>query len=113
MDNETVEPGEPLSAAMAETIESFSLMFEQFGFPRMAGRIFAFLILTESPYSTQSDLTELLQASNSGYTPVRALQGDVSELSGIPVRPMQVSYEAVLDQLEPSSRWLAKHFRPS
>jgi DNA-binding transcriptional regulator GbsR (MarR family) len=59
----------------AETVESFSLMFEQFGFPRMGGRIFAFLILTERPYVTQAELTDLLQASTGSVsTMIRLLE---------------------------------------
>lgn len=65
----------PVSPALAEAAESFSLIFEQFGFPRMAGRIFAFLILTEEPYVTQSDMTEILQASTGSVsTMVRLLE---------------------------------------
>ena len=64
-----------LPPAMAEAAESFSLIFEQFGFPRMAGRIFAFLILTEEPYVTQAQLAEILQASTGSVsTMVRLLE---------------------------------------
>ncbi len=65
----------PLPADLAEAIETFSLIFEQFGFPRMAGRIFAYLIVTEEPYVTQAELTELLQASTGSIsTMVRLLE---------------------------------------
>jgi len=68
-------PALEMSAGMAQTVESVSLMFEEFGFPRMAGRIFAFLILSEEPYVTQSDLTDLLQASTGSVsTMVRLLE---------------------------------------
>ncbi len=64
-----------LPQSVAESIESFSLVFEQFGFPRMGGRIFAYLILSEEPYVTQAELTELLQASTGSIsTMVRLLE---------------------------------------
>ncbi|MCP4304916.1 MAG: MarR family transcriptional regulator [bacterium] len=64
-----------LQASVAEAIESFSLVFEQFGFPRMGGRIFAYLILSDEPYVTQSELTEALQASTGSIsTMVRMLE---------------------------------------
>ncbi len=73
-----------LSPGLAEAIESFSLIFEQFGFPRMAGRIFALLILTEHQYVTQAELTDLLQASTGSVsTMIRLLEqlGFVERLS--------------------------------
>lgn len=58
-----------------EHVEAFSLIIEQFGFPRMAGRIFALLILTEQSYMTQAELTDLLQASTGSVsTMVRLLE---------------------------------------
>jgi DNA-binding transcriptional regulator GbsR (MarR family) len=42
-----------LPASVAEAIEAFSLVFEQFGFPRMGGRIFAYLILSDQPHVTK------------------------------------------------------------
>jgi len=75
MNNTEDTPALEMSAGMAQTVESFSLMFEEFGFPRMAGRIFAFLILSEEPYVTQSELTDLLQASTGSVsTMVRLLE---------------------------------------
>lgn len=66
---------ETLPPDAAAAIESFSLVFEQFGFARMAGRIFAYLIVTEKPYVTQSELTELLQASTGSIsTMIRLLE---------------------------------------
>jgi len=73
-DQESDEAAE-LSPAIAEAIESFSLIFEQFGFPRMGGRIFAYLILSDRPGVTQADLAEVLQASTGSIsTMVRLLE---------------------------------------
>ncbi|MEA2000298.1 MAG: MarR family transcriptional regulator [Actinomycetota bacterium] len=60
---------------LAEIVESFSLVVEQFGLPRMAGRIFAFLILSEEPEVTQSNLASVLQASTGSVsTMIRLLE---------------------------------------
>lgn len=69
------EPSSTLPTSVAEAIESFSLVFEQFGFPRMGGRIFAYLILSDQPHVTQSELTTVLQASTGSIsTMVRMLE---------------------------------------
>ena len=69
------EANPALPTSVAEAIESFSLVFEQFGFPRMGGRIFAYLILSDCPHVTQAELTELLQASTGSIsTMVRMLE---------------------------------------
>ena len=69
------ETSAPLPTSVAEAIESFSLVFEQFGFPRMGGRIFAYLILSDQPHVTQSELTTVLQASTGSIsTMVRMLE---------------------------------------
>lgn len=69
----TPEPKIP--AAVAEAIEEFSLIFEQFGFARMGGRIFAYLILTEQQLVTQAELADVLQASTGSIsTMVRLLE---------------------------------------
>ena len=84
MDNSEPDATPVMSPGLAETIESFSLIFEQFGFPRMAGRIFALMILTEHQYVTQSELTDLLQASTGSVsTMIRLLEqlGFVERLS--------------------------------
>lgn len=62
---DTADNGEahPLPPGLAEAIESFSVIIEQFGLPRMAGRIFAALTLIEDGAATQSELSSMLQAS--------------------------------------------------
>ncbi len=68
---------EPTAMApeLAEIVESFSLVIEQFGLPRMAGRIFAFLLINEERDVTQSSLAALLQASTGSVsTMIRLLE---------------------------------------
>ncbi len=63
----------PLAPGLAEAVESFSLIIEQFGLPRMAGRIFAILLLTEDGTATQSGLSEMLQASTGSISTMTRL----------------------------------------
>ena len=48
--------------------EQFGLFFEQNGLPRMAGRIFAWLLVADDPLQSMSDLAEALQASKSSIS---------------------------------------------
>lgn len=63
----------PLAPGLAEAVESFSLIIEQFGLPRMAGRIFSILLLTEDGTATQSELSEMLQASTGSVSTMTRL----------------------------------------
>jgi DNA-binding transcriptional regulator GbsR (MarR family) len=44
-------------------IEEVGVVFEQTGLPRMAGRIFGWLLIAEPPYQSSSELAEVLMAS--------------------------------------------------
>jgi DNA-binding transcriptional regulator GbsR (MarR family) len=44
-------------------VEEVGLMFELVGLPRMSGRIFGGLLISNPPYQTHGELAELLQAS--------------------------------------------------
>jgi DNA-binding transcriptional regulator GbsR (MarR family) len=44
-------------------VEEVGLMFELVGLPRMAGRIFGGLLISNPPHQAHSELAELLQAS--------------------------------------------------
>ena len=49
-------------------IEDFGLYFEQFGLPRTAGRILAWLLICDPPHQTMDDLVEALQMSKSSVS---------------------------------------------
>jgi DNA-binding transcriptional regulator GbsR (MarR family) len=72
---EIADNGEPtpIAAGLAEAIESFSLIIEQFGLPRMAGRVFAALSLIEEGAATQSELSDMLQASTGSVSTMTRL----------------------------------------
>jgi DNA-binding transcriptional regulator GbsR (MarR family) len=44
-------------------IEDFGLLFEESGHPRMAGRILSCLLISDQPYLSSTELSEILQAS--------------------------------------------------
>jgi DNA-binding transcriptional regulator GbsR (MarR family) len=44
-------------------IEEFGLLFENKGLPRMAGRLLGWLFLSDPPYQSPSEISEMLMAS--------------------------------------------------
>lgn len=44
-------------------VEEVGIVFEQTGLPRMAGRIFGWLLISDPPYQSPAELTEVLMAS--------------------------------------------------
>lgn len=54
-------------------IEEVGLMFELVGFPRMSGRIFGWLLISDPPHQSTSELTEILQASKGSISTMTRL----------------------------------------
>jgi len=55
-------------------LEEVGLVFEKTGLPRMAGRLFGWLLITDPPYQSPSELAEVLMASKGSVsTNVRLL----------------------------------------
>lgn len=55
-------------------IEEVGVVFEQTGLPRMAGRLFGWLLISDPPYQSPSQLAEVLHASKGSIsTSVRLL----------------------------------------
>jgi DNA-binding transcriptional regulator GbsR (MarR family) len=55
-------------------IEEVGVVFEQTGLPRMAGRLFGWLLISEPPYQSPGELAEVLHASKGSIsTSVRLL----------------------------------------
>ncbi|MBD2459495.1 MarR family transcriptional regulator [Oscillatoria sp. FACHB-1407] len=48
-------------------------MFEQVGLPRMAGRIFGWLLISQPPHQSHSELAEILQASKGSISTMTRL----------------------------------------
>jgi len=56
-------------------IEEVGVVFEQTGIPRMAGRLFGWLLISDPPYQSPAELAEVLKASKGSIsTSVRLLQ---------------------------------------
>ncbi|MEB3356118.1 MAG: MarR family transcriptional regulator [Synechococcales bacterium] len=53
--------------------EEMGLMFEKVGFPRMAGRIFGWLLISDPPQQTSQDLAHILQASKGSISSMTRL----------------------------------------
>jgi DNA-binding transcriptional regulator GbsR (MarR family) len=65
----------PLPNDVAKIVETMSLVFEGFGFPRMAARIYGVMMVNDEEYATQAELVEMLQASTGSIsTMVRLLE---------------------------------------
>jgi len=60
-------------AERQQFIEQVGLLFEADGFPRMAGRIFGWLLISNPPYQSLGELVEVLQASKSSVSTMTRL----------------------------------------
>lgn len=67
-------------------VEEMGLMFELMGMPRMAGRIFGWLLISDPPQQSSSDLADGLQASKGSISSMTRLliQIGLIERVGIP-----------------------------
>jgi DNA-binding transcriptional regulator GbsR (MarR family) len=67
-------------------VEEMGLMFEMMGMPRMAGRVFGLLLISDPPQQSSSDLAEGLQASKGSISSMTRLliQIGLIERVGIP-----------------------------
>ncbi len=52
-----------ISNAERSFIEEVGVVFEQTGLPRMVGRLFGWLLISDPPYQSPGELAEVLQAS--------------------------------------------------
>jgi DNA-binding transcriptional regulator GbsR (MarR family) len=56
-------------------IEEVGVVFEQTGIPKMAGRVFGWLLISDPPYQSPGELAEVLRASKGSIsTSIRLLQ---------------------------------------
>jgi DNA-binding Lrp family transcriptional regulator len=73
--SDTNDPSLLIPEELHEHVETFSLIFERFGFQRMGGRIFALMLLRDDPFVTQAQLAEELKASQGSIsTMIRLLE---------------------------------------
>ncbi len=54
-------------------IEESGILFEMVGLPRMAGRIFGWLLISNPPHQSPSELAEVLQASKGSISTITRL----------------------------------------
>jgi DNA-binding transcriptional regulator GbsR (MarR family) len=69
-------------------VEDFGLLFEESGHPRMAGRILGCLLISDQPYLSSIELSEILQASKGSLSTMTRflLQMGLIERVGLPGR---------------------------
>lgn len=54
-------------------VEEVGLLFETLGFPRMAGRVFGWLLISNPPHQSPGELAEVLQASKGSISTMTRL----------------------------------------
>ena len=54
-------------------VEEVGIVFEQTGLPRMAGRIFGWLLISDPPYQSPAELAEVLMASKGSISSMTRL----------------------------------------
>jgi DNA-binding transcriptional regulator GbsR (MarR family) len=64
---------EPHPPEQIHFVEEFGLLFESVGLPRMSGRIFGWLLISDPPQQTAGDLAEVLQASKGSLSTMTRL----------------------------------------
>lgn len=67
-------------------VEEVGLLFETTGFPRMAGRIFGWLLISNPPHQSPKDLVKVLQASKGSISTMTRLLEELGliERVGLP-----------------------------
>jgi DNA-binding transcriptional regulator GbsR (MarR family) len=82
--NKSGVPGERPAAALT-FVEEMALFLEREGLPRMAGRIFAWLLVCDPPHQSAADLATVLRAS----------KGSISSMTGLLVRARLIERTAL------------------
>ncbi len=73
---------------MRQFIEDVGILYGEMGFPRMAGRIFGWLLLCEPPHQSAEQLANIVEASKGSISSMTRLliQMGIVEKIGIPGR---------------------------
>ncbi len=66
-------------------VEKTGRYFEQLGFPRMGGRIFGWLLISETPQASMGELVDALQASKSSISSMTRLLVQVNLIEAVSV----------------------------
>ncbi len=62
-----------MDAPLAQYVEDVALFFEAGGLPRIAGRIFAYLLVSDPPHRTAAELAEAIGASKGSISTMTRL----------------------------------------
>ncbi len=66
-------------------VEEVGLMFELIGLPRMAGRIFGWLLISQPPHQSSGELAEVLQASKGSISSMTRLLIQLGLIERLPL----------------------------
>ena len=71
---------------MRQFIEDMGILFEEMGLPRMAGRIFGWLLMCEPPHQSAEELASVVEASKGSISSMTRLliQSGLVERMGLP-----------------------------
>lgn len=81
----------PSDAALMEIVEEVGLLFEQYGAPRMAGRVLGWLMVCDPPEQSAADLARALVASKASISTATRLlvqTGIIERVARPGVRPV-------------------------
>lgn len=76
-------------------IEEVGLMFETLGMPRMAGRIFGWLLIAEPPYQSPGELADMLQASKGSISTMTRLLTQLSLIERVALPGQRRDYYCI------------------
>jgi DNA-binding transcriptional regulator GbsR (MarR family) len=72
-DRSELGPDQQLQSDRQHFVEEVGLLFETVGFPRMAGRVFGWLLISNPPHQSPGELAEVLQASKGSISTMTRL----------------------------------------
>jgi len=75
-----------------EIVEDFGMFFEQMGFPRMAGRIWGWLLTCDPPQQTAAELAEAVHASRGSVSTMTRLLVQIGAIEKVGVRGERAAY---------------------
>jgi DNA-binding transcriptional regulator GbsR (MarR family) len=73
-------------------VEEVGLMFEMVGLPRMAGRIFGWLLISDPPQQSSGELADMLQASKGSISSMTRLLIQIGLIERISLRGQRQDY---------------------
>ena len=87
-------------------VEEVGVVFEQTGLPRMAGRIFGWLLISAPPYQSSADLAEILMASKGSISTTTRFLIQMGLIERFVIPGVRHDY---FQLRQDALRWIVKH----